>query len=257
MKLDKKTKEALFEFLLMLGDNRLILGHRLSEWCGHAPIIEEDIALGNIALDLIGQSSAFLNFAAVVEDKGKTEDDLAYFRNETEFKNLQLVEQPNIDFAYTIVRQYFFDVYSNLTLESLTSSPIKELAGISSKSLKENKYHLRHSKQWLLRLGDGTDTSNLKTQNAVDNLWRFTKEIFEHNETENILIDKGKIPETVNLSEQWYDLINKTFEEAKIKIPENNSDFSSGSRNGFHSEYLGHLLAEMQILARSYPGAKW
>ncbi len=257
MKLDNNVKNALFEFLLRMGDDRLILGHRLSEWCGHAPVIEEDIALGNIALDLIGQASAFLNFAAGVEGKGRTEDDLAYFRNETEFKNLQLVEQPNVDFAHTIVRQYFFDVYSNLVLTNLTSCPVNELAGMASKSLKESKYHLRHSKQWLLRLGDGTDLSNEKTQNAVNNLWRFTKEIFDIDETEKLLIEKGIVPEMSGFREKWLDSINKTFMEAKLKLPEDNLDFSAGSRNGFHTEHLGHLLAEMQILARSYPGAKW
>lgn len=254
--LDEKTREALFEYLLRLGDDRLILGHRLSEWCGHAPILEEDIALGNIALDLIGQSSAYLSLAAEVENKNRTEDDLAYLRNEYEFKNLQLVEQPNIDFADTIVRQYFFDVYEGLLLEELAKSKFKPLAGIAEKSIKENKYHTRHSKVWVLRLGDGTEESHNKILIAINSLWRFTEEMFEQNEIDNFLIEKNFVPDLKSLKEKWNEIIKSTFTEATLMIPES-KDFSSGSRNGIHTEHLGHLLAEMQIVARSYPGAKW
>jgi len=257
MNLDKKVKSALFEFLLRMGDDRLILGHRLSEWCGHAPIIEEDIALGNIALDLIGQASAFLSLAAEVDSKGKTDDDLAYFRDETQFKNLQLLEQPNVNFAGTIVRQYFFDVYANLILENLTNSSFKDLAGIAEKCLKENKYHIRHSKQWLLRLGDGTELSNEKSQNAVDKLWRFTNELFEKDDVDKILIEEKIIQETDLLKNLWDDRVLLTLGKAQLNKPIETHDFSHGSRKGFHSEHLGHLLAEMQILARSYPNAKW
>jgi len=254
--LDDKTREVLFEYLLRLGDDRLILGHRLSEWCGHAPILEEDIALGNIALDLIGQSSAYLSLAAEVENKNRTEDDLAYFRNEYEFKNLQLVEQPNIDFAYTIVRQFFFDVYEGLFLEELAKSKFEQLAGIAEKSIKENKYHTRHSRQWVLRLGDGTEESRNKIQSAINDFWRFTGELFEENKVDEILKEKNFVPDIKLLKQKWNEIINSTFAEATLKIPEN-KDFTSGGRKGIHTEHLGHLLAEMQIVARSFPGAKW
>lgn len=254
--LDEKTQNALFEYLLRLGDDRLILGHRLSEWCGHAPVLEEDIALGNIALDLIGQSSAYLSLAAEVENKNRTEDDLAYFRNEYEFKNLQLVEQPNVDFAYTVIRQYLFDVYESLFLTGLSKSKFEQLAGIAEKSIKENKYHTRHSKQWVLRLGDGTEESRNKIQTALNDLWRFTGELFEETEVDEILKEKKFVPDLKSLKENWNEIINSTFKEATLTIPEGN-DFASGGRGGIHTEHLGHLLAEMQIVARSYPGVKW
>lgn len=253
---DDKTREALYEYLLRLGDDRLILGHRLSEWCGHAPVLEEDIALGNIALDLIGQSSAYLSLAAEVENKNRTEDDLAYLRNEYEFRNLQLVEQPNIDFAYTITRQYFFDVYESLFLLDLAKSKFEQLAGIAEKSIKENKYHTRHSRQWVLRLGDGTEESHNKIQTAVNDLWRFNAELFEENEVDETLKEKKIVPDLKSFQQKWTEIINSTFTEATISIPENN-DFANGGRNGIHTEHLGHLLAEMQIVARSFPGAKW
>ena len=255
-KFDDKTREALFEYLLRLGDDRLILGHRLSEWCGHAPVLEEDIALGNIALDLIGQSSAYLSLAAEVENNSRTEDDLAYLRNEYEFKNLQLVEQPNIDFAYTIVRQYFFDVYEGLLLEELAKSNFEELAGIAEKSIKENKYHARHSKQWVLRLGDGTEESHNKIQTAINDLWRFSGELFEENNADEILKEQEFVPGLKSLKQKWDEVIISTFEEATLSTPES-SEFATGGRSGIHTEHLGHLLAEMQIVARSFPGAKW
>lgn len=254
--LDKNIQNALFNYILGLGDDRLILGHRLSEWCGHAHILEEDIALGNIGLDLIGQASAYLSLAAEVENKNRTEDDLAYFRNEYEFKNLQLVEQPNIDFAYTIVRQFFFDVYEGIFLEELAKSKFEQMAGIAKKSIKENIYHTRHSRNWILRLGDGTEESHVKTQTAINDLWKFTGEIFSENENDNILINENFAPDLKPLKSKWNEIIKSVLNEATLEMPEN-IGFSSGSRSGIHTEHLGHLLAEMQIVARSYPGAKW
>ena len=251
------TKINLFEYLLRLGDDRLILGHRLSELCGHAAILEEDIALGNIALDLIGQASAFLNLAGLLEEKGRTEDDLAFFRNETEFNNLLIVEQPNIDFAYTIVRQYFYDAFENIQLENLCKSSNEILSGIASKAVKENKYHIRHSKNWILRLGDGTEESNFKIQTAVDDLWRFTYEFFAIDIVEKQLIDKNIIVANSTLNKLWLNEIESTFQKANIKVPEQNPHFAHGGREGFHTEHLGHLLSEMQIVARSYPGVEW
>lgn len=257
MEINGEIRNELFEYLLRLGDDRLILGHRLSEWCGHAPILEEDIALANIALDCVGQANGFLSLAAEVENKNRNEDDLAYFRDETEFKNLQLVEQPNIDFAYTIARQFFVDVFSVPFYEELSKSKLEDLAGIAAKSLKEAKYHLRHSKSWLLRLGDGTEESHKKTQNAVDDLWRFTGELFFENEVDEKLIKDNYVPSAKAIEVQWNEEVEKVITEATLKLPEEPNTSLRTGRNGDHTEHLGHILAEMQIVARSHPGAKW
>ncbi len=181
----------LFEYLLRLGDDRLVLGQRLSEWCGHAPILEEDIALANIALDLIGQATLYLHLAGEVEAKGRNEDALAYFREAVEFRNLQIVELPIGDFAFTIVRQLLFDAFSFHQLEQLQNSTSLELAGIAAKGYKEVRYHLRHSSEWLQRLGDGTDESRARAQKAVDDLWRFTGEMFQLDEIDQRLVAAG------------------------------------------------------------------
>jgi ring-1,2-phenylacetyl-CoA epoxidase subunit PaaC len=194
MSIDFLTQKMLANFLLRLGDDRLVLGHRLSEWCGRAPVLEEDIALTNIALDEIGQASAFLHLACEVEGGHRTEDDLAYFREATRFTNVQLVEQPNNDFAATMARQFLFDAYNYFLLEILQKSAHEQLAGIAAKGLKEATYHLRHSKEWMLRLGDGTKESHRRLQSSVDDLWPFTKELFVFDETERALIDQGIIP---------------------------------------------------------------
>ena len=254
--LDDNITTAMFEYLLRLGDDRLVLGHRLSEWCGHAPILEEDIALGNIALDLIGQASAYLSLAAEVENKNKTEDELAYFRNHSEFRNLKLVEHPNVDFAYTITRQYFFDVYEGFLLAELAKCKFEELAGIAEKSIKENKYHTRHSKQWVLRLGDGTQESKNKIQTAINDLWKFTGELFEENETDETLKRKNLAPDLKSLIPKWHEMISSTFKEAALTIPEK-INFTSGGRSGVHTEHLALLLTEMQSVARAFPGAEW
>lgn len=257
MNLDSQSRTALFEFLLRLGDDRLVLGHRLSEWCGHAPVLEEDIALTNIALDEIGQASAFLHLAGEVEGKHRTEDDLAYFREATHFRNVQLVEQLNGDFAFTVARQFFFDTYNYLLLDELQKSLYVHLAGIAAKGFKEATYHLRHSKEWMLRLGDGTEESHRKAQDAVNNLWRFTGELFSFDEVEQRLEASGIIPILKNLSTLWKDTVCSALSSATIAVPPEETHPVSGSRKGKHSEHLGHLLAEMQILARSYPGARW
>lgn len=257
MEINDEKRNELFEYLLRLGDDRLILGHRLSEWCGHAPILEEDIALANIALDCIGQANAFLSLAAEVENKNRTEDDLAYFRDETEFKNLQLVEQPNIDFAYTIARQFFVDTFAVPFYEKLSESVHEELAGIAAKSLKEAKYHLRHSKTWMLRLGDGTEESHKKIQTAVDDLWTYTGELFFENEIDEKLIKEKLIPSAKEIESQWKEEVEKVITEATLKLPEEPNTNLRAGRNGDHTEHLGHILAEMQIVARSHPGAKW
>ncbi|MEW6702589.1 MAG: 1,2-phenylacetyl-CoA epoxidase subunit PaaC [Bacteroidota bacterium] len=254
--LEDKLRKNLFEYLIRLGDDKLILGHRLSEWCGHAPILEEDIALANIALDCIGQASALLSLAASVEGKGRSEDDLAYFRNEYQFKNLLLVEHPNIDFAYTITRQFFYEVYALYFYQELMKSRFEPLAGIAAKFINEIRYHLRHAREWMLRLGNGTEESHTKVQTAVDDLWQFTGELFFENELDDILCANKIIFNTTEIKSKWEEIVNLTLKEATLEIPKNEF-MQSGGRLGKHSEHLGHLLAEMQIVARSYPGAKW
>ena len=257
MKQDVHTREALFNFLLRLGDDRLILGHRLSEWCGHGPVLEEDIALTNIALDEIGQASAFLHLAGEVEGEHRTEDDLAYLREATHFKNVQLVEQPNGDFAATMTRQFFFDAYNCPLLDLLQNSSHHVLSGIAAKGLKEATYHLRHSTEWILRLGDGTEESHRRCQDAVNELWRFTGELTSFDEVEQRLIDEGIIPALAGVNKKWNETVRSVLGTATLSLPGSETFMVSGSRDGKHSEHLGHLLGEMQILARSFPEAKW
>ena len=257
MSMDPSTQKALIDFLLRLGDDRLILGHRLSEWCGHGPVLEEDIALTNIALDLIGQASAFLHLAGEIEGHRRSEDELAYFREATQFRNAQLVEQPNGDFAFTIARQFFFDAYNSLLLGEVQKSPHRQLAGIAAKGLAEATYHFRHSRDWMIRLGDGTDESRRRTQAAVNDLWRFTGELVTFDGTEQQLAENGIIPSLDQLRMHWLDRASEGIRSATLSLPANGATMVSGSRRGNHSEHLGHLLAEMQIVARSYPDAQW
>lgn len=246
----------LFEYLLRLADDRLVLGHRLSEWCGHAPILEEDIALANIALDLIGQASLYLHRAGEVEGKGRSEDALAYFREAVEFRNLKIVELPIGDFAFTIVRQFLFDVFSFHQLEQLQKSASSELSGIAAKGYKEVRYHLRHSSEWVQRLGDGTEESHTRAQVAVDDLWRFTGEMFEMDEIDQRLAVTGVAANLKAIEPHWQTMVADVLARATLTIPTNVA-MMSGGRRGQHTEYLGHMLSEMQIVARSHPGAEW
>jgi ring-1,2-phenylacetyl-CoA epoxidase subunit PaaC len=250
---------ALVEYLLRLGDDRLVLGHRLSEWCGHGPILEEDIALSNVALDLLGQATMFLRLAGEVEGKGRDEDALAYFREVVEFRNAQMVELPKGDFAFTIARQFLFDVYAVVLLDALSRSSNTELAAIAAKSLKEAKYHVRHSGEWMLKLGDGTDESHRRAQKAVDDLWRFTPELFAADDVDRAMLDAGVVPALTELKAQWETLVRDVMERATLTLPNEVPRAAStrGGRTGAHTEHLGHMLAEMQIIARSHPGAKW
>ncbi|HLE57602.1 MAG TPA: 1,2-phenylacetyl-CoA epoxidase subunit PaaC [Rhodothermia bacterium] len=247
--------DDLFEYLLRLGDDRLVLGHRLSEWCGHGPILEEDIALANIALDLIGQATLYLGLAGEVEGKGRDADALAYFREGIEFRNLRIVELPKGDFALTIARQFLFDVFSFYHLERLQTSASKELAAIASKGFKEVRYHLRHSSEWLQRLGDGTEESHNRTQRALDELWRFTGEMFVGDDVDKRLADAGVAPDLSAIESRWRTMVTDVIQRATLAIP-SESYMIAGGRTG-HTEYLGHMLSEMQIVARSHPGAKW
>jgi len=247
--------DALFEYLLRLGDDRLVLGHRLSEWCGHGPVLEEDIALANVALDLIGQATHFLHLAGQIEGKGRDEDALAYFRDAIDYRNVNLVELPNGDYGRTIVRQFLFDAWSVLLLERLERAAHAELAGIAAKAYKEARYHLRHSGEWVLRLGDGTDESHQRAQTALDDLWPYTGELFAADEVDRSLA--GTIaPDPSDLQPAWREVVSDVVRRATLTLPADGY-MHAGGRQGRHTEHLGHLLAEMQILARSHPGAKW
>ena len=246
----------LFEYLLRLGDDRLVLGHRMSEWCGHGPILEEDIAMSNIALDLIGQGSSLLKLAGETEGAGRDEDALAYFRGEPEFRNAQLVELPAGDFAFTIVRQFLFDAYSVLQWDALQRCSLAPLAGIAAKALKEDRYHLRHSGDWVLRLGDGTEESHARAQAALDELWRFTGELFESDAVDEAVRDNGIVVDKAAIQSLWSQTVNDVISRSTLAPPPAGAS-ASGGRRGRHTEFLGHMLAEMQIVARSHPGAKW
>lgn len=249
-------KEALFEYVLRKADDTLILGHRLSEWCGHGPILEEDIALTNLSLDLIGQATELFQYAAKVEEKGRTEDDLAFLRLEREYKNVLLVEQPNGDFGKTITRQFFFDHFQKLLYERLMNSKDEQLAAISEKSLKEVKYHLKHSSEWMIRLGDGTEESHQRVQDSVNDLARFLEELFYQDEVEQLLINKGVAVDTSKFKEEYFQNINAVLSEATLSLPELKWQLNGG-RVGRHSEHLGYLLAELQYMQRTYPGMEW
>jgi ring-1,2-phenylacetyl-CoA epoxidase subunit PaaC len=249
------SNSSLFEYLLRLGDDRLVLGHRLSEWCGHGPVLEEDIALANVALDLIGQAAHFLRLAGQVEGKGRDEDALAYLRDAIEYRNVNLVELPNGDYGRTIVRSFLFDAWSVLLLEGLQRASHAELAGIAAKAHKEARYHVRHSGEWVLRLGDGTEESHGRAQAALDELWAYTGELFAADEVDRQLAGTGA-PDPVGLEPAWRDLVSDVVRRATLTLPPDGY-MQSGGRQGRHTEHLGHMLGEMQILARSHPGATW
>lgn len=249
-------ERAHFEYVLRIADNALILGQRLSEWCGHGPILEQDIAITNIALDQIGQARTLLTYAGDLEGKGRTEDDLAYFRDTMDFKNVLLVEQPNEDWAFTIVRQFLFDSFNFFFHQMLLQSQDKKLAGIAEKSIKEVQYHLRYSSEWMIRLGDGTPTSHQKMQRALDELWMFSGELVKPDVIDQLMLANGIGPdlEEVNLLRQ--ERIKNVLEQATLKMPENDW-MQTGGKQGEHSEHLGFILSELQYMQRAYPNMKW
>ncbi len=250
------TQEALYKYCLRLGDNSLILSHRLAELCSWGPFLEEDIALTNISLDLIGQAEALLGYAATLEGNGKTADDIAYLRSEREYYNHWLVEQPNIDFGYVIVRQFLNDAWAYHLYSQLASSADEQLAAITAKALKEIRYHLRHSGEWLIRLGDGTKESHDRVQEALNELWKYTGELFEMDEVDATLITKGIVPDTNAIKTNWNTTVREVLDKATLTLPEDGY-MVTGSREGIHSEHLGHLLSNMQYLQRAHPGAQW
>jgi ring-1,2-phenylacetyl-CoA epoxidase subunit PaaC len=256
VELDAAGRAAFVQYLLRLADDRLVLGHRLSEWCGHAPILEEDIALANIALDLIGQATALLTLAGETEGAGRDADALAYLREAIEYRNALLVEQPRGDFAFTMVRQFLFGVAAYFQLEALAATRSQDLAGIAAKALKETRYHVRHAGDWVLKLGDGTEESHRRAQAALDGLWRFTGELFLMDAVDEQLIKLGLAVDLAPLEPKWRHEVGQVLERATLVIP-STSYMQRGGRVGRHTEALGHLLSEMQILQRSYPGATW
>lgn len=249
-------KEHLLKYVLRLGDDSLILGQRLAEWCGHGPILEEDIALTNISLDLIGQATSLLNYAGELEGKGKSGDDFAFLRLEKEYVNCLLVEQLNGHFGDTMLRQFFFDAFRKILFESLQFSSDKQLAAIAEKSLKETKYHLKHSSEWVIRLGDGTEESHLKMQESLNTLWRYTDELFFEDEVDSYLRDNKVIPDLSHLKGIWKEHVDAILLQAKLEIPTNNWQFQGG-RLGRHSEHMGFILAELQYMQRTYPNMEW
>ncbi len=253
---DEATRAALFQYCLHLGDTSLILGHRLGEWCGHAPVLEEDIALTNVALDLIGQARLFLTQAGTFEGEGRNEDALAYHRDVLDFRNLLIAEQPNGDFAVTIARQFLVSAWQVELFGALSRSANADLAAIAAKSLKEVQYHRRHSGEWLVRLGDGTAESHRRAQDALDDLWIFVDEMFEGGAAEATLAAAGIAPDPASLRAAWDETVDAVLTQATLTRPEAPYP-RSGGRDGIHSEHLGYILAEMQFLPRAHPDARW
>jgi ring-1,2-phenylacetyl-CoA epoxidase subunit PaaC len=254
---DAATKEAdLATYALALADDALVLGHRLSEWSSHGPTLEEDIALSNLALDLIGQARLFYTLAGAAEGSGRSEDDLAYFRGDREYTNVLMVELPRGDFAFTMVRQLLYAALAQPYLAALAKSPEPRLAEIAAKAVKEMAYHVRHAAEWVVRLGDGTVESRRRTADALEELWPYTGELFETTDTEARLVAAGIVPDRAALKPAWDATIDMVLREATLTRPAD-GHMQRGGRKGLHSEHLGHMLAEMQVLARAHPGATW
>jgi len=246
----------LVQYTLRLADNALVLGHRLSEWCGHGPMLEEDIALANIALDLIGQARPLYAYAGEVEGKGRDEDKLAYLRDAGQYRNVLLVEQPNGDFAVTIARQFLYSALMAPFWRALAGSGDETLSAIAAKAEKEAAYHLRHAAEWLIRLGDGTAESHARAQDALDELWMYTGELFETDAIERGLIERGVAVDPQALRAEWDETVDGVLAEATLKRPPD-AWMQTGGRTGRHSEHLGFILADLQFLQRAYPGATW
>ena len=249
--------QAHFEYLLRLGDNALILGHRLSEWCGHGPILEQDIAMTNIALDQVGQARSILAHAGKVEGKGRDEDKLAYLRDVGEYRNVLLVEQPNEDFSFTIVRQFLFDAFNFHLHEALRSSKDEQLRAIAEKSIKEIAYHLRYSSEWVIRLGDGTEESHRKMQHALNSLWMYTGELTTPDEVDELMLEAGIGASLGRIKPLYDEKVSAILQEATLGQPESGYMQNGGKNGKMHTEHLGYILAEMQFIQRAYPGMEW
>jgi ring-1,2-phenylacetyl-CoA epoxidase subunit PaaC len=250
------SETPLVLYALRRADDALILGHRLSEWCGHAPMLEEDMALANMGLDLLGQARELYSYAARIEAKGNDEDKFAYLRDIRQYRNLLLLEQPNGDFARTMVRQFFYAAFADLYWRAMMKSNDATLAAIAAKSEKESAYHLRHSSEWIVRLGDGTEESHARAQTAIDDLWAYTGEMFDVDDSERALVDAGIAVDVASLRALWLRTVADVVAEATLNLPQSNW-MQQGGRSGRHSEHLGHLLSELQSMQRTFPGATW
>ncbi|MCD9148279.1 1,2-phenylacetyl-CoA epoxidase subunit PaaC [Pseudophaeobacter flagellatus] len=249
--------EALFQFLLRMGDNTLILGHRVSEWCGHAPVLEEDIALANTALDLIGQTQMWLGLAGEVQGAGKSADDLAFLRDVWDFRNVLLVEVPNADFGRTLMRQFLFDAWHSIQLGHLMKSSDPRIAAIAAKTSKEVAYHLERSADTVVGLGDGTEESHGFIQAALDYLWPYVGEMFTSDAVDAAMVDAGIAPDPASLRSDYDALVLRVLEDATLTVPDSRFAHKGGRTGAMHTEHLGHLLTQMQWLQRAYPGASW
>jgi len=273
------SSQALLDYTLRLADDALIMGHRLGEWCGHGPVLEQDIALTNTALDHLGRARSLYQYAAeqfnalqpevrsniftsvtlqklVTAGASVDEDDLAYLRDGWDFRNVLLVEQPNNDWAYTIARSFFYDAFNYFFFRELVNSNNETLSAIAEKSLKEVTYHLRWSKEWVIRLGDGTDESHRRMQAAVDDLWMYTGELCVANETDNVMLQQSTGADLGKIKGLWAACVLDVFKEADVNIPAG-AWMQQGGKDGRHSEHLGYILAELQFMQRAYPGMEW
>lgn len=254
--MNTELKPALLNYCIALGDDSVVLGHRLSEWCRNGPFLEEDLALTNVALDFIGRARMFYSYAAELEGQGRSEDDIAYLRDSRDYRNLLINELPNGDFAFTLARQFLVDVYDMGFFTELAQSKDSMLAAIAAKAVKESRYHLRRSEDWIKRLGDGTDESHERVQKAFSQLWGYLPELFEVSDEEQQLVDAGIAVDRNSLEENWTAHVHAVMREATLDVPAD--DWSiGGGRDGVHTEHLGFLLAEMQVLQRNYPGQQW
>lgn len=248
--------QNLYNYILGIADNTLILGQRLGELCGHGPSLETDIACTNMSLDLLGQTRSYFQYAAKIEGKDATEDSIAFLRTERQYVNVLLVEQPNTDFAYTIGKQFLFDVYHYLFLKELQQSKDVNLSAIAHKAIKEVSYHQRFSSDWVKRLGDGTDESKKRMQSAINDLWRYTDELFHTTASDDIMISEGIGVNVKELKDTYYSRVNQILEQAKLDIPESKW-FQKGGKNGVHTEHMGYILSDMQYMQRTYPNMTW
>jgi ring-1,2-phenylacetyl-CoA epoxidase subunit PaaC len=249
-------KQDLFNYLLRLGDNALILGQRLGEWCGHGPVLEQDIALTNIALDLIGQTRSWYQYAAQVEGKGRNEDEIAHFRDAIDFYNVLMVEQPNEDWAYTITRQFLFDVFNYYLHLELCDSKDEQVAAIANKSIKEITYHLKYSSEWMIRLGDGTEESHQKMQQAVDDLYMYAGEMTAADDLDKKMAASGVGADLDKIRPAYFAKVKEIMDRATLTLPEDQW-FQEGGKRGRHTENLGFILADLQFMQRTYPGLEW
>lgn len=251
-----ETKDALYYFCLRLADNNMILSQRLCEWCSRGPILEEDLAISNIALDHLGQAEMFYEYASAIDKHKKSADEMAFLNSEREYFNNLLIEQPNGDFAFTMTKQFLFSSFAKLLYTALCNSNDETIKGIAAKALKEVKYHLRHSSEWMVRFGNGTDESKRRAQNALNELWRYTDDMFVMNDTDEELISQGISFDLKHIQSQWDFNVAELLNEANLSIPDNTNVITGGS-NGIHTEHLGHIICEMQYLQRAFHGVSW